>query len=128
MTIREYKQKFIQLERFAPRFCTTDKARTSKFILGLQVCTQGPSGKSMTQDIAEAAVITCVSEDVLTKQYRPMTTKDKTKSVSTQDQSIKKNKEGDKRKRNDDEKGNKDIPLCHRILVSVELEEKFWVY
>lgn len=57
-----------------------------------------------------------------------MTTKDKTKSVSTQDQSIKKNKEGDKRKRNDDEKGNKDIPLCHRILVSVELEEKFWEY
>lgn len=77
---------------------------------------------------AEAVVITSVSEDVLTKQYRPMTTKDKTKSVSTQDQSIKKNKEGDKRKRNDDEKGNKDIPLCHRILVSVEHEEKFWVY
>lgn len=40
-----------------------------------------------------------------------MTTKDKTKSFATLDQSTKKDKEDDKRKRNDDQMGNKDIPL-----------------
>ena len=34
-TVREYEQKFIQLERFAPLVCASEKARTIKFVWGL---------------------------------------------------------------------------------------------
>ena len=34
-TVREYEQKFIQLERFAPSVCASEKARTIKFVWGL---------------------------------------------------------------------------------------------
>ena len=36
LTIRDYEQKFIQLERFSPGICTTEKARANKFLWGLR--------------------------------------------------------------------------------------------
>lgn len=32
MPIREYNQKFIQLERLAPELCATERTKTSKFV------------------------------------------------------------------------------------------------
>ena len=36
MTVRDYEQKFIQLERFSPGLCTTEKVRANKFLWGLR--------------------------------------------------------------------------------------------
>ena len=36
MTVREYEQKFIQLERFTPGLCSNEKARANKFLWGLR--------------------------------------------------------------------------------------------
>ena len=36
MTVRDYEQKFIQLERFSLGICTTEKARANKFLWRLQ--------------------------------------------------------------------------------------------
>ena len=35
-TVREYEQKFIQLERFAPSGCASERAHTNKFVWGLR--------------------------------------------------------------------------------------------
>lgn len=32
MSVHDYKQKFIQLERFAPGLCVTEKAGVNKFV------------------------------------------------------------------------------------------------
>ena len=71
MTVREYEQKFIQLERFAPGLCATEKARTSKFVWGLRFALKDRVANQRARTLAEAVAIACVSKEVLDEQFGP---------------------------------------------------------
>ena len=81
MTVREYEQKFIQLERFSPGMCSTEKARANKFLWGLRFALKDRVVNQRPQTLAQAVEIACLSEEVLNEQYGPLK-KDKGKGVN----------------------------------------------
>lgn len=57
MTIREFEQKFILLERFAPGLCANEMAQTTKFIWGLRFAIKdGVVNQKPTNAVAIARV------------------------------------------------------------------------
>ena len=132
VTVSEFEQKFIQLERFAPGLCATERAQTNKFVWALRFALKDRVASQRPKTLAEAVAIACVAEDVLAEQYGPMNKKDKdknknnngssssnnNKTAHTQannqnNQNNKQNGNG-KRKRNEDEKTLPVCPSCKR--------------
>ena len=83
MTVREYEQKFIQLERFAPGLCATEKVRTSKFVWGLRFALKDRVANHRARTLAQAVAIACVSEEVLNEKFGPWKEKGKKKLEGT---------------------------------------------
>ena len=81
MTVRDYEQKFIQLERFSPGLCTTEKAQANKFLWGLRFALKDRVINQRPQTLAHAVEIDCLSEEVLNEQFRPLQKKDKNKKT-----------------------------------------------
>ena len=82
MTVREYEQKFIQLERFSPGMCSTEKARANKFLWGLRFALKDRVVNQRPQTLAQTVEIACLSEEVLNEQYGALQKKDKGKGTS----------------------------------------------
>lgn len=81
MTVHDYEQKFIQLEKFSPTSCPNEKAYANKFIQGLRFALKDRVVNQMPQTLAQAMEIACFFEEMLDEQFRPLK-KDKTKSAS----------------------------------------------
>ena len=79
MTVRDYEQKFIQLERFAPGLCTTERARANKFLWGLRFGLKDRVVNQRPHTLTQAVEIACLSEEVLNEQFGPLQKKDKGK-------------------------------------------------
>ena len=83
MIVRDYERKFIQLERFSPGLCTTEKARANKFLWGLQFALKDRVVNQRPQTLSQAVEIACLSEEVLNEQFRLLQKKDKNKGSSS---------------------------------------------
>ena len=77
LTVRDYEEKFIQLERFSPGICTTEKARANKFLWGLRFTLKDRVISQRPQTLAQAVEIACLAEEVLNEQFRPLQKKGK---------------------------------------------------
>ena len=82
MTVRDYEQKFIQLERFALGLCSTEKSHANKFLWGLRFALKDRVVNQRPQTLAQAVEIACLSEEVLNEQFGSLQRKDKGKGAS----------------------------------------------
>lgn len=108
--VREQKQKFIQLECFAPSICASMKARINKFVQGVQFALKVYMASQRSATMAEVVAAACITEEVLSVQYRTLNKKEKTKDdaasltnpkpTQNQNQQPSKNGDNNKRKRN----------------------------
>lgn len=88
LTMREFKQKFIQLEWFALGLCSTKRAWTNKFILALRCTLMDHVASQRPRILVKAITIACVSKEVLAEQYGPLNKKDKGKNNNGNSNSI----------------------------------------
>lgn len=72
MTVCDYEQKFIQLERFAPTMCSAKKARTNKFIWCLRLALKDQVANQRPQTLAQPVQIACLLKEVLNEQFGPL--------------------------------------------------------
>ena len=72
ITVWDYEQKFIQLERFSPGLCTTEKVRANKFLWGLRFALKDRVVNHRPQTLAQAVEIACLSEEVLNEKFGPL--------------------------------------------------------
>lgn len=65
MTICDYEQKFIQMERFTPTMCPIEKTRVSKFIWVFGFALKDRVVSQRLQTLSQAMEIACLFEQVL---------------------------------------------------------------
>ena len=124
LSVRDYEQKFIQLERFAPGLCANEKARANKFVWGLRFTLKDRVVNQRPQTLANAVAIACLSEEVLDEQYGPLQKKEKNKNqnnnsggnkgANNQPQQAQKTGQNNfnKRKTEDNQQNKREKPVC----------------
>lgn len=69
MSLRDYEQKFVQLERFAPGLCATKTARANKLVCVLRFTLKDRVVNQRPQTLVEVVGIECFFEKILNEQY-----------------------------------------------------------
>lgn len=78
--MRKFGKKFIQLERFAPRLCTIERAQTNKVIWTFSFVVNEYIASQRPRILAKTVTIACVAKEILAEQNRPLEKKDKSKN------------------------------------------------